>query len=689
MNMLAMEFATEPEVVDQPASISWLSRQVLRGRNVHHRSTVVCVRVALGAWRGRSISSFPPQFINECLTRFVKGAKVPPNAPDPQVLVQLLRTSEGISLERLMLECLLLMERRLAFARQDFVPIEKAEVRHVDEEGADTIELIWSSREVSLSLDASRLVVAEFQRLLACGLSPSELTTDALDAEYGRLIARCRRREVSRATSLLLLAAHARGMHAAGTGGDGVQFGQGALQRLAHASLARDESMASVILASNKARTARRLAQLGLPVPRHVSVETTEAAIRAAERLGFPLVVKPMKGAHGNGITVDVRDVTGLAEAVERARSVSIRATPILLEEVVLGATHRLLVIGGRFASAVRMDQPRVRGDGRRTLRELIDALNADPIRDGVRLFPVEIDEEVLQRIHAGGRTLDTVPADGEIVLLRGASNFSRGSTTTEVSDVIHPAHVELAERATAALGLRIAGVDLICTDIALPPNAAGTRIIEVNARPGLFTHTFPRQGVPRDVASQVLELAFPAPATGRVPTALVLGRRGSLSLADAITAELEVRGVTAGLASRHRCSIAHVALDESDLSLHAGIARLWRDPRVSALVAAIDPKRAVSTGLALETTDVVCLLPRHPQEDPRNYEAAVALAAAACRGSMVVRQGDEGVMQALDEACRLGILRPEAICTVPEGSTAANIAAVAADRMLNHPTDS
>jgi cyanophycin synthetase len=680
VNMLAVDFSPENEVIEETGPVSWLSRQVLRGRNVHHASTVACVRVKLGDLRGRSTASLPARFVDECIARFVTDVRVPPTAPDPQEIAALLRTAEGISLERLLLECLLVMERRLAFARQDFVPIGKAEVRQVGDPGEGVVEFIWSSRETAISVAASRLVVAEFNRMLACGGAPQDPSTETLDAEYDRLIGRCRRKEVSRATALMLLAARARGMHADLTGGDGVQFGQGALQRLAHSSLARDESMASVILASNKARTSRRLAKLGLPVPRHVTVQTTEGAIKAAQQLGFPVVVKPERGAHGNGVTVGVRDAEGMAQAVERAREGGKPGRPILVEELVRGATHRLLVIGGRFASAIRMDQVRVHGDGHRTIRQLIAALNADPVRDGIRLFPIDIDQEVLQCLDAAGRTLESVPVDGEEVLLRGTSNFSRGSTTTEVSDAIHPAHVELAERATAALGLRIAGVDVICTGIAQPPDAAGTRIIEVNVRPGLFTHTFPRQGVPRDVAGKVLDLIFPAPATGRVPTVLVVGRRGSLATANAIAAELALRGVTAGLASRQRCSIAGVALEEGDLRLHEAIVRLWRDPRVAALVAAIDPRRAVSTGLALETADVACLLPRDAGDDAGDYEAAVALAASACRGGIVVRQGDEGVMPALEEACRKGILRREAIHVLPEGSTAEDIAAAAAD---------
>lgn len=669
MNMIAEVLAPQTQAAEATQPLQWLSRHVMRGRNVHHASTVLCVRVRLGDLVGRRTSSLPAPFTAGCIARFLDGAKVPPTAPDPQALAGLLRAPEGMALERLLLECLLVLERRLAFERHDFLPIASAEVRQGSGEGE--VELVWASHETAISIGASRLVVAEFNRLLAGDESDAAESAASLDAEYARLVQRSVRRDVSKTTAVLLLAAQTRGLHAEWHGGPTVQFGQGASQRLAHSSVLEGDSMAAARLSRHKARTSRRLSQLGLPVPRNTIVRSTEAAIAAAQRFGFPVVLKPLRGRQGGGVTVGVRDAGETAAAFERARRGD---DAVLVEEMVRGTTYRLLVIGGRFASALRIDPPSVRGDGRRTIRELVNELNADPVRDGIRLIPVEIDAELLQCIAAGGRTLESIPAAGEEVALRATANFSIGATHTDVTDLVHPAQAELAERACAAVGLGNGGVDLVCGDIALAPDAAHSSIVEVNARPGLCTHTFPWRGAPRHVASRVLDTIFPPPATGRVPTVLVLGRRGTLAMADAIAAELHIRKMAVGVAARQRCSIAGAPLDGEDLTLHEGVARMWRDPRVEALIAAVDPRRAVETGVALETADVACLLARDASDDPSHYDQAVMLAVSACRIA-VARLGDDGVAPALESAVRKGILQTDSIHWLPHGTSRTEMA--------------
>lgn len=673
MNMLAEVLEPEFEAAQESAPMVWLSRHVLHGRNTYHERTVIRVRVRLGQLLGRNTSSLPSSVLHGCIERFVQGAKVPPNAPDPRALSALLLGPQGLAIERLLLECVLLKERRLAFSGRDLVPISCAQV-HPVEGHAGEVELVWSSRDPSTSASVSRLVVAEFNQLLAPGAGERS----RLDAEHARLAERSGRRQVSTATSIMLLAAHERGLHADSAGGPTVQYGQGALQRLAHSSIA-DESLAAARLSRHKARTVTRLAQLGLPVPRHVQAQSIEMALSAAQRIGFPVVVKPLRGKQGSGVTVGVADAAGIVRAFDRAVE---GASTVIVEELLRGATYRLLVIGGRFASAVRMDQPRVIGDGLHSVSELIALLNADPERDGLRLTPIIVDAEVVHCVEGGGRTLDSVPAKGQEVLLRGTSNFSKGSTTTEVSEFAHPAHIDLAERAASGLGLHTAGVDLISLDIALPPEAASSRIIEVNARPGLLVHTFPRHGASRDVGGQVLDTIFPASRASRVPTVLVMGRRGAVSTADAICEELKASGLTPGLASRQRCSIDGVPLGDSEVALHDGIARMWRDPRVQALVTAHDPRRAVASGLGLESGDIACLLPIDPADDAGEYRRAVALAMAACQGRVLARRGDSGVACALDDALRDGIVSPDSVHWVPE-SASRNDMAVAVCKLL------
>ena len=427
-----------------------------------------------------------------------------------------------------------------------------------------------------------------------------------------------------------------------------MQFGQGALHRLAHSTVLDGETMTSARLARHKVRAVRRLHKLGLPAPRQILVHSVEEAVSAAERSGFSVVVKPLRGSGGAGVSVGVAGAEMMANAAQRALDAG---GPILVEEMVSGTTFRLLVIGGKFLCALRLDQPRVTGGGRHSVRELAAQENADPMRDGIRLEPIQLDEQCVAR---QGYTLHDVPSAGQVVVVCGAANIGSGSAHTDVTDQVHSEHGKLAERAAAALGLLTAGVDVVSRDIAMSPCAARTHILEVNARPGLIEHMFPFRGTPHAAADRVLDIMFPPPATGRIPTVLVLGGRGGLATADAIAAELHLREVVVGVAARQRCSIGGVRLDEDDITLHDGIARMWRDPEVGALVVALDPCRALTKGLVIEAADVLCLLGRDATDDEDDYVRAVRLAATVSR-AIVARGGDEGVAAALARRRVLG----------------------------------
>lgn len=668
--------ASDTQPTQEAELLEWVSRHVMRGRNIQHSRTVICVRVQLGRWRGQTVS-YPPSFTAECIARLLKGAKAPPNAPQVQVLQQHLLAGEPISLERLLLECMLVMERHLAAQRFDFVPIELADVRGAGGDGE--IELTWSTHDPMLSAAVSRLVVGEFNRLLAHTQGSPLSSTEPLDAERAELERRSQRRITPVTTSALLLAAHHRGLYADPRGGPTVQFGQGKFQRLAHSTVFDGETMASARLARHKARTARRLSKLGLPVPRQFIAHSVEEGVACAKRIGFPVVVKPLRGAGGSGITVGVGDAQAMALAAQRA---SDSKGSFLVEQMVLGNTFRLLVIDGRFTAALRLDQPYVSGDGRRSMRELIDALNADPTRDVIRLASVEVDAGVVQCLATQGHTLDSVPASGEMVTLRGAANIGSGSTHTDVTDLVHKAHAELAERAAAALGLITAGVDVISRDIALTPDEAHSAIVEVNARPGLHTHMFPFRGTPRPVADRVLDIIFPPPADGRLPTVLVLGRRGGLTTAEAIAAELKRHEVTVGVATRQRCSIGGVRFDEDEMPLYEGVTRMWRDPRVAALVVAVDPRRAVANGLVVEAGNVLCLLPPEAADESEDYGRAILLAACAFK-AIVARRGDEAVVAALEAAVQSGVVPQDAVQWLPADAGRAEFVSAAVGKLI------
>ncbi len=235
-----------------------------------------------------------------------------------------------------------------------------------------------------------------------------------------------------------------------------VQLGHGKYQQRIQATVTSRTSHIAVELASDKEETNKILATLGLPVPKQELVQSERQAVRAAQRIGFPVVTKPYNGNHGRGIsirlTTDEEVAQGFLVAREHSRSV-------IVETFLEGDDHRLLVVNGELVAATRRTPGHVVGDGRHTIVQLIEIVNQDP-RRGVGhekvLTRLELDAQALKMLAAAGLQPDSIPASGQIVYLRSTANLSTGGTATDVTDVIHPDNREMAERAVRAIGLDV-----------------------------------------------------------------------------------------------------------------------------------------------------------------------------------------------------------------------------------------
>lgn len=625
--------------IDAAPSIRWFGSAVLRGCNVYHARTVVRVDVDLGLLHGQSSAVAGPDLADRFVARFCNDAQTPPTARADSSFFAALYSAAGAPFEDVLLQAIMAVEHRLAFARHDFVPIGLA---RAERDGADSahVRLLWESSHPKQSLAAARVALSGLLDLLPAPLrSPTAGDSGEFDAALSVLCQRASRRQASTTTSVIALAAHTRGIPCESIRGPHLQLGHGAEQRIVYASVPPGATLAAAQLSRNKRKTTRRLAQLGLPVTRQSVVESVEQALAAAAVLGYPVVVKPLKGKQASGVSVGVASGDEIPGAFERARAAG---SGVLVESLEPGATFRLLLIGGRFTAALRVDVPTVVGDGRSRIDALIEALNHDPRRNGVRLFRVDVDDELRACLARSGRTLADVPPAGTEIALRAAANVACGGIHTDVTDLVHESHRTLAERAAAALGLSVAGIDVVSSDIGRPCDEAGTRILEVNARPGLCMHAFPRHGRGRDVAGAMLELLFPAGATGRIPTALVIGDRGARAVADELDAELRAHGHTTGLVARETVLLAGqtVALDQP--RLHEALAVMHRDSRMQRLVVATTPRHAVAHGLALEGADAVALLARNAREDSDTYNQAASVAARAAGRALVVEVDNE-----------------------------------------------
>ncbi len=364
-----------------------------------------------------------------------------------------------------------------------------------------------------------------------------------------------------------------------------VQLGHGKYQQRIQATVTGKTSHIAVELASDKEETNKILGSLGLPVPQQELVQSEDMAVRAARRLGYPVVTKPYNGNHGRGISIhlntDEEVRAGFVAAREHSRSV-------IVETFLQGDDHRLLVINGQLVAATRRTPGHVVGDGTRTIRELIDIVNQDP-RRGIGhekvLTRINLDREAEMMLARIGSTADSVPRAGEIVYLRSTANLSTGGTATDVTDIIHPDNRDMAERAVRAIGLDVGGVDFLSPNIAESYRKAGGGICEINAAPGFRMHVSPSEGTPRDAAGPVIDMLFPPGTPARVPIAAITGTNGKTTTARMLAHITKMAGHTPGLTSTDGVYIDGQRTVEGDMTGPVSARMVLADPSIDVAV--------------------------------------------------------------------------------------------------------
>ena len=643
-----------------PAAARWLGGSVLHGCNRFHGRSVVCAEVDLGELGGRS-SAAALGFAERFVARFVDIEHWPPGATADAGLLAALKTPAGANMDEVLLQAVLGLERRLAFARFDFIPIAMATVEPLAGPPASTRRrIVWQTQDGRRSLRAAQLAfdgLAEIWR--AAGPTPD----NAFEPRWERLLRQEERYRASSSTSVVLAAAYARGLTFVPLGGPHLLLGEGAFQRRVYSSVPAEISLAAARLSRDKRRTSRHLRALGLPVTDQIMASTPEEAEEAAHQIGYPLVVKPLRGKQGGGVSVGVADAVQLRHAFVRAK---VDDAPVLMENFVPGLTYRLLVVGGRCVAALAISPPKVVGDGQRSIAALIEAENRDPLRNRICLDPIKTDDgDVEVALARAGVSLADVPAVGTAITVRTSANVAVGGVHRDVTDEVHPSHRVIAERAAAAVGLEVAGIDVVSLDIALPSEAAGTRIIEVNARPGLAMHVYPRYGRSRDVAGAMLDLIFPRGTDGHLPTMLLIGRRGAGALARSQQRRMQSRGLIIGLATRKQAKVGEEAVAGEYSRLNQTLAVLQRDTRVQALIATTSPRRAFSEGLGLDAADVVALLPPDESDDDDVRREAVRLAACVASSMLLVQADDTRARAQLQGLAGAGLFDPARLMLV------------------------
>lgn len=382
-----------------------------------------------------------------------------------------------------------------------------------------------------------------------------------------------------------------------------VQLGYGIKQKRIEAATTSFTSNMAVEIAGDKQLTKELLAGASLPVPEGDIVLDLESAVAAAARLGFPVVIKPLDGNHGRGVTVDIRSEAEVSKAFEVSREHSRR---VIVEQMFPGKDYRVLVVGGKLVAASERVPAHVVGDGTRSIQELIEVENHNPLRgEGhekplTKMCVAHAKEEVAKQ----GYALNSVPRDGAVVQLCGTANLSTGGTARDVTDIVHRTTRRICERAAMIIGLDVCGIDLVTNDISQPLPARGG-IIEVNAGPGLRMHVHPNEGTPRDVGAAIVDMLYREPETGQIPIASVTGTNGKTTVSRMIAAVLEQTGKTVGLTTTEGIWLGGEKIVSGDTTGPWSARLILSEPQVEAAVLETARGGIVRSGLGYDWSDV------------------------------------------------------------------------------------
>jgi cyanophycin synthetase len=389
-----------------------------------------------------------------------------------------------------------------------------------------------------------------------------------------------------------------------------IQLGYGVHQKRIQATLSNHTSLLGVELASDKEGTKQMLRDAGVPVPRGTVINyLDELATAIADVGGYPIVIKPLNGNHGRGITINITTWPQAEAAYDAAKEVS---NAVIVERFYQGRDHRVLVVQGKVVAVAERVPAHVVGDGQATIAALIELTNQDPRRGEGHanvLTKITVDRTSWQLLEQQGYTLETVLAPREVCYLRATANLSTGGIAIDRTDDMHPENLWLAQRVAKIIGLDIAGIDVVTNDIAQPLRDTDGVIVEVNAAPGFRMHVCPSAGIPRNVAEPVLDMLFPPGTPSRVPIIAITGTNGKTTTTRLIAHIFKQTQQVVGYTTTDGTYIGDYLVEPGDNTGPQSAQLILNDPTVE--VAVLESARGgiLRSGLAFSACDVGVVL--------------------------------------------------------------------------------
>ncbi len=288
------------------------------------------------------------------------------------------------------------------------------------------------------------------------------------------------------------------------------------------------------------------LEMCGFPTPKGRNCFSVEEAISEAKKLGYPVVVKPVAGHKGQGVTTGIESEEEVKKAyqkiIDAVTKEGVKFDGIIVQQQIYGTDHRLLTVGGKFAAALQRVPAYVDGNGTDTIEKLIDVENDKEVRlDNARspLCKIKKDIDLNEYLALQHLTLQSVPKNGERITLRRVANISAGGVSLNVTDKIHPKNIEMTESIARYFKVKCMGIDVLAGDISKPWTEGNFGIIEINAGPGVFMHLAPAIGGSIDVPGLIMASHFYKPEFSRIP--IIAGNKIGLAFSNLLLNKLKL----------------------------------------------------------------------------------------------------------------------------------------------------